>query len=109
VRHRLTPLVKSPSVNKQPRQFQTLTRGGGAGMLRGVGEEGRMAMLLSQVARLEEFALSKIERSGAQEVVQYRGQIMPLVRLSQVARLPLKMFVIQCKLWSMRIRGAASV
>jgi two-component system chemotaxis sensor kinase CheA len=49
-----------------------------------VGEEGRMAVPLSEVARLEEFPLAKVERSGSREVVQYRGQIMPLVRLVQV-------------------------
>jgi two-component system chemotaxis sensor kinase CheA len=49
-----------------------------------VGENGRMAIPLSQVARLEEFSAAKIERTGSREVVQYRGQIMPLIRLSQV-------------------------
>jgi two-component system chemotaxis sensor kinase CheA len=53
-------------------------------MLFRVGEHGRMAMPLSQVARLEEFPVSDIEHSGRQEVVQYRGQIMPLIRLAQV-------------------------
>lgn len=48
-----------------------------------VGEDGRMAIPLSQVARLEEFSLAKVERPGGREVVQYRGQIMPLMRLSQ--------------------------
>ena len=43
-----------------------------------------MAIPLSQVARLEEFSLAKIEKTGSREVVQYRGQIMPLVRLSQM-------------------------
>ena len=42
----------------------------------------RMAIPLSMVARLEEFPLSQIERSGTQEVVQYRGQILPLIRVS---------------------------
>ena len=36
------------------------------------------------VARLEEFPRSVVERAGDQEVMQYRGQIIPLVRLSQV-------------------------
>src|SRR5207248_2943897 len=49
-----------------------------------VGEEGRMAIPLSQVARLEEFSTAKIEKTGLREVVQYRGQIMPLLRLSQM-------------------------
>ncbi len=48
------------------------------------GEHGRMAIPLSLVARLEEFPSSAIEMAGAQEVMQYRGQIMPLIRLSRV-------------------------
>ena len=48
------------------------------------GEDNRMAIPLSLVARLEEFPLSSIEKSGSQEVVQYRGKIMPLIRLSDV-------------------------
>jgi two-component system chemotaxis sensor kinase CheA len=46
-----------------------------------VGESGRMALELDAVARLEEFPRRAIERSGDQELVQYRGQIMPLVNL----------------------------
>ncbi|MEZ6063445.1 MAG: chemotaxis protein CheA [Planctomycetaceae bacterium] len=42
----------------------------------------RVAVRLSMVARLEEFAPSDIEQSGGSEVVQYRGRIMPLLRLS---------------------------
>ncbi len=48
------------------------------------GDQSRMAIPLSLVARLEEFPRSAIEMSGAQEVVQYRGQIMPLIRMSRV-------------------------
>ena len=47
------------------------------------GDSGRMAVDLSLVARLEEFPRSQIEIAGDQEVVQYRGQIMPLVRVSE--------------------------
>ncbi len=48
------------------------------------GDHARMAIPLSLVARLEEFPASAIEMAGSQEVMQYRGQIMPLVRLSSV-------------------------
>jgi two-component system chemotaxis sensor kinase CheA len=34
------------------------------------------------VARLEEFPLSSIEHSGGQQVVRYRGQILPLVHVA---------------------------
>ncbi|MCA8941118.1 MAG: chemotaxis protein CheW [Planctomycetes bacterium] len=44
----------------------------------------RMAVPLSKVARLEEFEQGKIERTGRHEVVQYRGEILPLVHLSRI-------------------------
>ena len=47
------------------------------------GEE-RMAISLSSVARLEEFQRSALERSGSQEVVQYRGHILPLIRVTDI-------------------------
>ncbi len=53
-------------------------------LLIGSGEEGRMATPLSLVSRLEEFPCHAIERAGNQEVVQYRGEIMHLIRLSNV-------------------------
>jgi two-component system chemotaxis sensor kinase CheA len=46
--------------------------------------EDRVGIPLSLVARLEQFPLSTVEKSNAHEVVQYRGEIMPLVRLSQI-------------------------
>jgi chemotaxis protein histidine kinase CheA len=48
------------------------------------GESGRMAIDLSLVARLEEFSRDAVEVAADQEVVQYRGQIMPLIRVSEV-------------------------
>jgi two-component system chemotaxis sensor kinase CheA len=47
------------------------------------GQGSRMAIPLSMVARLEEFPPSSVEHSGAQEVVQYRGQILPLIRVAK--------------------------
>jgi len=47
-----------------------------------LGGGGAMAIDLGAVARLEEFPPESIELAGGQETVQYRGQIMPLVRLS---------------------------
>jgi two-component system chemotaxis sensor kinase CheA len=40
------------------------------------------AIPLDMVTRLEEIPVTSIERVGGREVVQYRGHIMPLVRLS---------------------------
>jgi two-component system, chemotaxis family, sensor kinase CheA len=48
------------------------------------GANGRMAMDLSLVARLEEFKPEMIESAGDTQVVQYRGQIMPLLRVSDL-------------------------
>jgi two-component system chemotaxis sensor kinase CheA len=53
-------------------------------LLLGLGDTGRLAIPLSTVARLEEFPREAVEHAGQQEVVQYRGQIMPLVRLASV-------------------------
>ncbi|HET9626470.1 MAG TPA: chemotaxis protein CheA, partial [Kofleriaceae bacterium] len=47
-------------------------------------EDGRMAIPLSRVARLEELPCSTVERIGHELVVQYRGEIMPLLDLSQL-------------------------
>jgi len=51
-------------------------------LLFNVGQNARMAIPLSMVARLEEFPRTQIERSGNQEVVQYRGQILPLIPIA---------------------------
>jgi two-component system chemotaxis sensor kinase CheA len=47
------------------------------------GENGRIAIDLGLVARLEEFPCDAVEMASGQEVVQYRGEIMPLVRVSE--------------------------
>jgi two-component system, chemotaxis family, sensor kinase CheA len=44
-------------------------------------DDARMALQLDSLARLEEIPSSQVEKSGGQWVVQYRGQILPLVRL----------------------------
>jgi two-component system chemotaxis sensor kinase CheA len=49
-----------------------------------LGGEGQWAVQLSDVTRLEEFNADEIEREGTAPVVQYRGEIMPLVPLCQL-------------------------
>jgi len=44
----------------------------------------RTAIPLDMVTRLEEIPTNTIERVGGREVVQYRGHIMPLVRLANL-------------------------
>jgi two-component system chemotaxis sensor kinase CheA len=51
-------------------------------LLFNAGQNARMAIPLSMVARLEEFPRSQVERSGNQEVVQYRGQILSLIQIA---------------------------
>jgi two-component system chemotaxis sensor kinase CheA len=52
-----------------------------------VGEQGRMAIPLELVARLEIFGSAAVEHSGFQNVTQYRGEIMPLVRVSDILQI----------------------
>ncbi|MCM4077253.1 chemotaxis protein CheA [Paractinoplanes hotanensis] len=61
-------------------------KGAGSGerlLVTAVGER-RVAIPLDTVTRLEEFPRKRIEHAGSREVVQYRGQILPLVRLSHL-------------------------
>jgi two-component system chemotaxis sensor kinase CheA len=44
----------------------------------------RMAIPLSTLARLEEIPVAQVEMSGSQWVTQYRGKILPLIRLNVV-------------------------
>ena len=46
--------------------------------------DSRMAIPLSTLARLEEFPVAQVEMSGSHWVTQYRGQILPLIRLDVV-------------------------
>jgi two-component system chemotaxis sensor kinase CheA len=49
-----------------------------------IGAEGRFALPLVLVNRLEEFQKSKITTSGKQRIVQYRNQILPLLNVQNV-------------------------
>jgi two-component system, chemotaxis family, sensor kinase CheA len=51
-------------------------------LLFGYGDNHRMAIPLSEIARLEEIPLAQVERTGRHDVVQYRDNIMSLVRLA---------------------------
>ncbi|MGZ6826331.1 MAG: chemotaxis protein CheW, partial [Mycobacteriales bacterium] len=53
-----------------------------------VGEQTRVAVPLSQVARLEEVPRTAVERSAGCDVVQYRGQIMPLLHVADALGVP---------------------
>jgi two-component system chemotaxis sensor kinase CheA len=53
-----------------------------------VGDRGKLAVPLSMVSRLEEFDSKSVEISGNRQVVQYRGDIMPLVHVAEALKLP---------------------
>ncbi|CAM3442441.1 chemotaxis protein CheA [Nocardioides dubius] len=61
---------------------EAVTEDGTALLVLEVGSGRRAALPLAAISRLEEFALSQIEHSGRDEVVQYRDGILPLVRLA---------------------------
>lgn len=48
----------------------------------GTGNSRRLALPISQVARLEKISKEAVEHADHQEVVQYRGKILPLIRLA---------------------------
>jgi two-component system, chemotaxis family, sensor kinase CheA len=48
------------------------------------GERERMAIDLALVSRLEEVPLAMVEYSGPQEMIQYRGNIIPLIRVADI-------------------------
>ena len=47
------------------------------------GADRRMGIPLDSISRLEEFSADKLERTGGQEVIQYRGSILPLLSMSR--------------------------
>ena len=76
IHDRNSHLDSAAEARKQQDQKQTL-------LLFSAGQGTRMAIPLSMVARLEEFSRSSIELSGGRPVVRYRGQILPLINVSQ--------------------------
>jgi two-component system chemotaxis sensor kinase CheA len=48
-----------------------------------VDQDRRVAIPLSMVLRLEELPAASVEHAGGRELVQYRGEILPLVRLAR--------------------------
>ena len=68
-------------------QGEPLKGGGGhrqTVLLVRVGASRQLAIPLSMVARLEEIPLSALEEAGGQQVMQYRGEILPLIRLGEI-------------------------
>ena len=53
-----------------------------------VGDDRRLALPMTDVARLEEFATSQVERAGSAEVVQYRGDLLRLLHVGPLLGMP---------------------
>jgi len=54
----------------------------------GVGDGSCMAVPLSEVARIEEFPVERVEHAGSRKVIQYRREILPLIDLHDVLDVP---------------------
>jgi two-component system chemotaxis sensor kinase CheA len=65
--------VSAPEQSNQKQKLVLFAGSGGS----------RMALPLSTLARLEEFQPDQIEHSGKEWVAQYRGQILPLIRINE--------------------------
>ncbi|MEO7125778.1 MAG: chemotaxis protein CheW [Nakamurella sp.] len=52
-------------------------------LIAGVGDGSQVAIPMSMVTRLEMISADKVESVGSREVVQYRGKIIPLIRLDR--------------------------
>ncbi|MCK6546897.1 chemotaxis protein CheW [Myxococcota bacterium] len=72
------------SREEKARMVQAISNNKRTLLVVGVGIDERIAIPLSEVARLEEFKRTSVERSGGHEVIQYRGEILPLVNLSSL-------------------------
>jgi len=74
--------IRDRSVSEKAAGAEIQADSGESLLLLGGPDDGRMAMPLSLVARLEEFARSAIEKAEGRHVVQYRSRILPLIHLS---------------------------
>ncbi|EMB15168.1 protein containing CheW-like protein domain protein [Rhodopirellula europaea 6C] len=57
-------------------------------LVAGIGPTNRVAIDLAQITRLEQINRNQIEIADGREVVQYRGEILSLVQLSEVLGMP---------------------
>jgi two-component system chemotaxis sensor kinase CheA len=69
-------LVAAPNTQASENERQSL-------LLLSVGQHGRMAIPLETVARLEQVSTASVETADGQEVIQYRGLILPLMHLAR--------------------------
>jgi two-component system chemotaxis sensor kinase CheA len=74
---------RADNVEDLNRQGQA-TAAGESWLVFAAGQDARMAVSLARVSRIESISSQKLERSGNCEVVQYRGRIMPLIRVGNL-------------------------
>ncbi|MFO0885378.1 MAG: chemotaxis protein CheW [Pirellulales bacterium] len=82
-RAKVVPEVRDRSISKHGSNSQEHTGDRQTLLILALGDR-RVALPISMVSRLEELPASQVEQADHQEVVQYRGQILPLVRLCNV-------------------------
>ena len=80
---RAAGMISETSVSAKATSRTTADLARSALLVLGLSDGRRVALPLSAVDRLEQFPLHRIERVGSHEVVQYRGEILPLVRLDR--------------------------
>ncbi|HXZ25477.1 MAG TPA: chemotaxis protein CheW, partial [Nitrospiria bacterium] len=81
------PTVEEIDVTSAERDDDELTERQ-ALLIFSISGEDRYAVPLAVVARLEEFIPDVVERAAGRDVVQYRGSLLPLIRLDQALGLP---------------------
>jgi two-component system chemotaxis sensor kinase CheA len=81
---RTSQLAAETAAQLEAAAGETVARTDSSRLLVATSGSHRIAVPLDSVTRLEDFPLSAVERVGHREVVQYRDEIMPLLRLSQL-------------------------
>lgn len=76
--------VRDRSTSDSSKQAKTSIEQRETLLIVGLGRTRRLAIPLTQVARLEEISTSSVEETNDQKVVQYRGQILPLINLDKI-------------------------
>jgi len=75
--------VRERALSEEPERIAETASDRQTVLLFATHDGGRMAIPLSQVARLEEFPRSSLEHVGPRDVVQYRDEILPLIHASR--------------------------
>jgi two-component system chemotaxis sensor kinase CheA len=76
--------VRERGMTTEPRSSAIITAERQTVLVCATRDLSRIGIPLSLVARLEEFPPSVLEKSGSSQVVQYRGEIMPLIDVAEV-------------------------